>query len=442
MDAPEIIVGLDIGTTKIACLVGRKTDHGKIEILGIGKAPSLGVTRGVVSNIEKTVQSIRSAVEEAESKSGIEIKVVNVGIAGQHIKSLQHRGMITRDSIEEEISQKDVDELIEDMYKLVMMPGEEIIHVLPQEYIVDRQPGIKDPIGMSGVQLEANFHIITGQMAAAKNIFKCVSKAGLEVAELVLEPLASSSAVISNEEKEAGVALVDIGGGTTDIAIFHDGIIRHTAVIPFGGNVITEDIKEGCSIIEKQAELLKVKFGSAWPGENRDTEIVSIPGLRGREPKEISLKTLSKIINARVVEIMEQVFLEIKNYGHDDQKKKLIGGLVLTGGGSQLNHIKQLAEYITGMDTRIGYPSEHLAGDTQKSETSPIFATAVGLLMNALEQQEKNDFESISSEESEVVEDQKGKDPMDKVDLNPMSFSRKSILDRWVEKFKEFLDNA
>ena len=297
MDAPEIIVGLDIGTTKIACLVGRKTDHGKIEILGIGKAPSLGVTRGVVSNIEKTVQSIRAAVDEAESKSGIEIKVVNVGIAGQHIKSLQHRGMITRDSIEEEISQKDVDELIEDMYKLVMMPGEEIIHVLPQEYIVDRQPGIKDPIGMSGVQLEANFHIITGQMAAAKNIFKCVSKAGLEVAELVLEPLASSSAVISNEEKEAGVALVDIGGGTTDIAIFHDGIIRHTAVIPFGGNVITEDIKEGCTIMHRQAELLKTKFGAAVTQTNQENEVVCIPGLRGRDPKEISVMNLANIIN-------------------------------------------------------------------------------------------------------------------------------------------------
>ena len=248
--------------------------------------------------------------------------------------------------------------------------------------------------------------------------------------------------MLSEEEKEAGVALVDIGGGTTDLAIFKDGIIRHTAVIPFGGNVITEDIKEGCSIIEKQAELLKVKFGSAWPGENRDSEIVSIPGLRGREPKEISLKTLSKIINARVVEIMEQVNLEIKNYGHDDQKKKLIGGVVLTGGGSQLKHLKQLVEYITGMDTRIGYPSEHLAGDTQKSETSPILATAVGLLMNALEQQEKQDFESVESQKNEVVEDQKDEDSLKAVNPNPMSSSRKTILDLWVEKFKEFLDNA
>ena len=394
MDAPEIIVGLDIGTTKIACLVGRKTDHGKIEILGIGKAPSLGVTRGVVSNIEKTVQSIRAAVEEAESKSGIEIKVVNVGIAGQHIKSLQHRGMITRDSIEEEISQKDVDELIEDMYKLVMMPGEEIIHVLPQEYIVDRQPGIIDPIGMSGVQLEANFHIITGQMAAAKNIFKCVSKAGLEVAELVLEPLASSSAVISNEEKEAGVALVDIGGGTTDIAIFHDGIIRHTAVIPFGGNVITEDIKEGCTIMHRQAELLKTKFGAAVTQTNQDNEVVCIPGLRGRDPKEISVMNLANIINARMSEILEHIYYEIKNSGFE---KKLIGGIVVTGGGSQLKHMNQLIEFTTGMDSRVGYPNEHLSSNTNINVTSPLFATGVGLVAKGFEK-----FELLKSRNEKI----------------------------------------
>lgn len=383
MDAPEIVVGLDIGTTKIACLVGRKVEHGKIEILGVGKAPSLGVTRGVVSNIEKTVQSIRAAVEEAEAKSGVEVNVVNVGIAGQHIKSLQHRGMITRDSIEEEISQKDVDELIEDMYKLVMMPGEEIIHVLPQEYIVDRQPGIKDPIGMSGVQLEANFHIITGQIAAAKNIFKCVNKAGLEVAELILEPLASSAAVISDEEKEAGIALVDIGGGTTDIAIFHDGIIRHTAVIPFGGNVITEDIKEGCTIMHRQAELLKTKFGAALTQNSQENEIVCIPGLRGREPKEISVKNLSNIISARMSEIIEHIYFEIKNSGFE---KKLIGGIVVTGGGSQLKHINQLIEFTSGMDSRIGYPNEHLSPNTNINITSPLFATGVGLVSKGFEQ--------------------------------------------------------
>ena len=386
MDAPEIVVGLDIGTTKIACLVGRKTEHGKIEMLGVGKAPSVGVTRGVVSNIEKTVQSIRTAVEEAEAKSGVEIKVVNVGIAGQHIKSLQHRGMITRDSIEEEINQQDVDALIDDMYKLVMMPGEEIIHVLPQEYIVDRQSGVKDPIGMSGVQLEANFHIITGAMASAKNIYKCVAKAGLEVAELILEPLASSSAVLSDEEKEAGVVLVDIGGGTTDIAIFHDGIIRHTAVIPFGGNVITEDIKEGCTIMHRQAELLKTKFGTALSNQSQENEIVCIPGLRGRDPKEISVKNLSNIINARMAEIIEHVYYEIKNSGYE---KKLIGGIVVTGGGSQLKHISQLFEYATGMDARIGFPNEHLSSNTSNNLTSPLFATGVGLVAKGFENFDK-----------------------------------------------------
>ena len=441
MKHSNISVGLDIGTTKIVAMVGDKNEFGKVEILGIGKSKSLGVHRGVVNNITQTIQSIQQAVEEAKLVSGQEINEVVVGIAGQHIRSLQHSDYITRTNSQEVISQEDVERLIQQVYKLVMLPGEEIIHVLPQEFKVDGQAEIKEPIGMYGGRLEANFHVVVGQVTSIKNIGRCVKSAGLSMGNITLEPLASSEAVLNQEEKEAGVALIDLGGGTTDLAIFKDGIIRHTAVIPFGGNVITEDIKEGCSIIEKQAELLKVKFGSAWPGENRDSEIVSIPGLRGRDPKEISLKTLSKIINARVVEIMEQVYLEIKNYGHDDQKKKLIGGVVLTGGGSQLKHLKQLVEYITGMDTRIGYPSEHLAGDTQKSDTSPILATAVGLLMNALEQ-ENQDFESVLSEKNEANGDQKNDDSLKAVDPNPMSSNRKTILDRWVEKFKEFLDNA
>lgn len=395
MDTSEIVVGLDIGTTKIACLVGRKNENGKIEIIGMGKSESVGVTRGVVSNIEKTVQSIRAAVEQAEQKSGVEIKVVNVGIAGQHIKSLQHRGMITRNSHEDEISQNDIDSLIQDMYKLVMMPGEEIIHVLPQEYIVDREQGIKDPIGMAGVQLEANFHIITGQISAAKNIYRCVEKAGLEVADIILEPLASSDSVLSFEEKEAGVALVDIGGGTTDIAIFQDGIIRHTAVIPFGGNVITEDIKEGSTIIKRQAELLKTKFGSALASESQENEIVCIPGLRGREPKEISVKNLSHIIQARMEEIIEHVHYEIRNSGYE---KKLIAGVVVTGGGSMLKHTPQLFEYVTGKSTRIGYPNEHLSMATQENITSPLFATGIGLVMKGFEKQDK-----VVKEEKEII---------------------------------------
>ena len=319
MSYSNVSVGLDIGTTKIVAMVGEKNEFGKVVIHGIGKSKSLGVHRGVVNNITQTIQSIQQAVEEAKVISGQQINEVVVGIAGQHIRSLQHSDYITRKNPQEVISQEDVERLIQQVYKLVMLPGEEIIHVLPQEFKVDGQADIKEPIGMYGGRLEANFHVVVGQVFSIKNIGRCVKSAGLSMKNITLEPLASSEAVLSQEEKEAGVALIDIGGGTTDLAIFKDGIIRHTAVIPFGGNVITEDIKEGCSIIEKQAELLKVKFGSAWPGENKDSEIVSIPGLRGREPKEISLKTLSKIINARVVEIIEQVYLEIKNYGHDDQ---------------------------------------------------------------------------------------------------------------------------
>ncbi len=396
MESSEIVVGLDIGTTKIVAIVGRKNEYGKLEILGMGKSESIGVTRGVVSNIDKTVQSIRKAVEEAEENSDVEIRSVNVGIAGQHIKSLQHRGIKIRHSVEDEISQSDIDGLIDDMYKLAMLPGEEIIHVLPQEYIIDNEQGIKDPIGMSGVRLEANFHIITGQVTAAKNIYKCVHKSGLDVNSLILEPLASSESVLNEEEKEAGVVLVDIGGGTTDIAIFQDGIIRHTAVIPFGGNVITEDIKQGCNIIGKQAELLKLKFGSALATESKENEIVSIPGLRGREPREISLKNLANIIQARMEEIIEHIYYEIKNSGYEN---KLIAGIVVTGGGSQLKHITQLFEYVTGMDTRIGYPTEHLAVGSNDIITSPMYATGIGLVLKGFEKIEK----SNRNEKSNVV---------------------------------------
>ncbi|MDP6999881.1 MAG: cell division protein FtsA [Candidatus Poribacteria bacterium] len=431
MEHSDISVGLDIGTTKIVAMIGRSNDYGKIELLGIGKSKSLGVHRGVVNNITQTIQSIQMAVDEAIAVSGINIKEAVVGIAGQHIRSLQHSDYITRPNAEEVIGETDLEKLEKQVYKLVMLPGEEIIHVLPQEFKVDGQAEIMEPVGMYGGRLEANFHVVVGQVSSIKNIGRCIKSAGLDLAGITLEPLASAEAVLSNEEKEAGVALIDIGGGTTDLAIFKNGIIRHTAVIPFGGNVITEDIKEGCSIIEKQAELLKTKFGSAWPGENKDNEIVSIPGLRGRDPKEITLKNLSRIIHARVVEIIEQVFSEIKNYGHEESKKKLIAGIVLTGGGAQLKHLKQLVEYITGMDTRIGYPNENLAGDSDEQLSSPQYATAVGLLMNGLNKVAKRKTQetaAVEQEESpETVETPKPK---------------RSIFERWATTFKDFLDNA
>ena len=444
MEHNKIAVGLDIGTTKIVAMIGRYNEYGKLEILGLGKSKSLGVHRGVVNNITQTIQSIQQAVLDAETSSGMKISDVIVGIAGQHIRSLKHSDYITRKDSDIVIDDQDIENLCNQVHKLVMLPGEEIIHVLPQDFKVDGQSEITEPIGMYGGRLEANFHVVVGQVSSIRNIGRCIKSAGLSLSGITLEPLASSNAVLGIEEKEAGVALIDIGGGTTDLAIFKDGIIRHTAVIPFGGNVITEDIKEGCSIIEKQAELLKIKFGSAWPGENKDNEIVSIPGLRGREPKEITLKNLSKIIHARVIEIIEQVYLEIKNYGHEDQKTKLIAGIVLTGGGSQLKHLKQLVEYITGMDTRVGYPNEHMAGDSDSEVTSPMYATAVGLVLNGLENNKLDETKDLSGETG--PQDSEGEtgpqNPGGESDIEIEKEKKKGFFDKWVENLKDFLDKA
>ncbi len=384
MEQADIVVGLDIGTTKICAIVGMRTEHGKIEVLGMGKAESAGVSRGVVTNIEKTINGIKAAIEEASAKANCDISEVVVGIAGQHIKSLQHRGIIVRNSTDDEINRADVDRLIEDMYRLAMPPGEKIIHVLPQEFTVDNEQGILDPIGMSGIRLEANFHVITGQITAANNIIKCVERSGLQATDMVLEPLASADAVLSEEEKEAGVVLIDIGGGTTDIAIFYEGIIRHTAVIPFGGNSITEDIREGCSVMKNTAEALKIRFGSALADENKEEEIISIQGLKGREPKEVSVKNLAYVIQARMEEILEQVKYEIQTSGFE-KKIRAGAGIVVTGGGAQLKHVTQLVEYITGIDARIGYPNEHLAKTNVDDIKSPMYSTGIGLVIKALQ---------------------------------------------------------
>ena len=395
----RIIVGLDIGTTKVCAIVGRANQYGKVDILGMGKVSSHGgVTRGVVSNIDKTVLAIQEAIKEAALKSNVDLRKVQVGIAGAHINSLQHKGMIIRNDRESEINKDDLEKLENDMFKLAVKPGDRIIHVLPQDYTVDDEPGILDPVGMSGVKLEGNFHIITGQISAAKNIYKCVEKSGLKVSELALEPLASAEAVLSKEELEAGVVLVDIGGGTTDVAIFHDGIIRHTAIIPYGGNIITEDIKEGCNVMKAHAESLKIKFGSALANELSENEIVSIPGIRGREAREISIKNLSMIIQARVEEILELVYYEIKA----SNVKNLAGGIVLTCGGYQLKHISQLAEFITGLDARIGYPNEHLAKGMVDEVKSPIYATSVGLVLRGLAE-ERSQINIVAGSVEDVV---------------------------------------
>jgi cell division protein FtsA len=398
-----IVVGLDIGTTKIAAIVGQQDQYGKIKILGMGRADSQGVARGEVVNIEMTVSAIREAVALAEQQAGVEIKVVYVGIAGEHISSKQNRDIYTLSDPDTEVSDLDIKAMISNMHRLALEPGERIIHVLPQEFFIDGYPVAKTPIGMCGSRLEANFHIITGKVAAAQNIKKCVERAGLQMSGLILEPLASSASVLSEEEMEAGVCLVDIGGGTTDIAIFQDNIIRHTAVIPFAGNIITEDIKTGCMVLKKQAEKLKVRFGSALPQETHDNEIISIPGINGRERKEISMHMLAKIINARMEEIIQQVYFEIRSSGYSN---KLIGGVVITGGGSQLKHLKQLVEYHTGLSARIGYPTEYLAKDTKEDLKNPMYATGMGLIIKGIEEVDEQ-MKSLNKRKAEETFAQK-----------------------------------
>lgn len=441
----EYSVGLDIGTTKIVAIVGRKNERGMIELLGVGRSKSLGVNRGIVSNIAQTIKSIKAAVEEAEKSAKVSIKKVTVGIAGKHIRSLQHSDYIMRENPEAYITEDDIEQLKAQANKLVMLPGEEIIHALPQEYKVDSTE-VQEPVGMEGKRLEAKFHVVVGQMGAIKNVVRCVKEAGLEMETLTLEPLASSEAVLTQEEKESGVAIVDIGGGTTDIAVFKDNIIRHTCVIPYGGGIVTEDIKEGCSIIEKHAEQLKVKFGSALPELEKDNISIAIPGLHGKQDKEISLKTLSKIINSRMEEILELVNTELKGYGAYERSKKLIAGIVLTGGGSNLKHLRQLANYITGFESRIGYANEYVANDKNGYLKGPEYATGIGLLMESLRIKERPSHqvqeEPIKTEPKEKEEQEQEENNIKKE--NPISQhngEKRNWLQNFVDKLMKELDD-
>jgi cell division protein FtsA len=428
MESEKIVVGLDIGTTKICAIVGRKNEFGKLEVLGMGKAESEGVVKGIVFNIDKTVFAIEKAIKEAGDQAGVDIKRVNVGIAGQHIRSFVQHGGITRTSKEDEITIDDVERLTQDMYRMVVPPGSQIIHVMPQDYMVDYEEGIKEPVGMSGIRLEADFHVITAQTNAINNIHKCVRKAGLEIDDLILEPLASSLAVLSDEEKEAGVCLIDIGGGTTDIAIFYDNIIRHSAVIPFGGNIVTNDIKQGLMVLQQQAERLKTSFGRAIAEEASTNEIVAIPGIRNRDTKEISVKNLANIIQARMEEIIEMAHTEIIASGFEN---RLAGGIVITGGGAQLANLKQLVEYMTGMDTRIGYPNEHLGKGKIEVIKSPMYATAVGLVLSG--------FRSLDEREDKYREAKEVVRAVKQKKQTPVGSSSKNFFNDILTKTKSLL---
>ncbi|MFT3979776.1 MAG: cell division protein FtsA [Ferruginibacter sp.] len=383
-----IIVGLDIGTTKIAAIAGRKNEFGKLEILGFGRANSNGVQHGMVLNIDQTIKAIQTALENCyASNPNLEINEVYVGIAGHHIKSLQTRGDIVRQNLDEEISQSEIDRLVADQYRTYIPAGDKIIDVIPQEFTVDNFQNIPNPIGYSGVKVGANFHIITGDKNAIRNINRSVEKAGLVTKDLVLQPLASAAAVMCDQDLEAGVAIVDIGGGTTDLAVFYEGILKHTAVIPFGGENITNDIKTGLGVLKTQAEQMKIQFGSALSDEAKANAFITIPGLRGMAPKEISVKNLANIIQARMSEIMDFVTYHLKQVGLDN--KALNGGIILTGGGSQLKHLIQLTEYVTGLNARIGFPNEHLSGGHIEELAKPMYSTCIGLILKGY-----NDYES------------------------------------------------
>lgn len=382
-----IIVGLDIGTTKVVAIAGRKNEFGKLEILGFGKAESAGVSHGVVMNIEQCIRSIEMAIDKCIlSNPKLEIKEIYVGIAGQHIKSLQTKGERVRVNTEDEINKDDIDLLVRDQHKTYIPAGDQIIDIIPQEFSVDSTPFVLDPVGMSGVKIGANFHIITGDRNAIRNIKRCVDKSNLITRDLVLQPLASAAAVMNDEDLEAGVAIVDIGGGTTDMAVFYDGILKHTAVIPYAGVNITNDIRQGLGVLRAQAEQMKVQFGTALADEANANAYITIPGLRGLPPKEISVKNLAHIIQARTQEILDHVVYHLKQIKLD---KKLHGGIILTGGGAQLKHLVQLTEYVTGLGCRLGYPNEHLAGGHSENLMNPMYSTCIGLILRGY-----HDFET------------------------------------------------
>jgi cell division protein FtsA len=441
-----IIVGLDIGTTKIAAIAGRKNEFGKLEILGFGRANSNGVQHGMVLNIDQTIKAIQQALENCyKSNPNLEISEVYVGIAGHHIKSLQTRGDIVRKTTDDEIKQSEIDQLLSDQYKTYIPAGDQIIDVIPQEFTVDNFQNIPNPIGYSGVKVGANFHIITGDKNAIRNINRSVEKAGLKVRDLVLQPLASAAAVMSEQDLEAGVAIVDIGGGTTDLAVFYEGILKHTAVIPFGGENITNDIKTGLGVLKTQAEQMKLQFGSALSDEAKSNAYITIPGLRGMQPKEISVRNLANIIQARMSEILDFVSYHLKQVGLES--RMLNGGVVLTGGGSQLKHLIQLTEYVTGLNARIGYPNEHLAAGHIEELAKPMYSTCIGLILKGYNVYENNQnvlrgYEVEPKEEvveETVTTNQQGEDVVIRVKKRRKSLKgfMDSIKDGLIDLFKE-----
>ena len=380
----EILVGLDIGTTKIACIIGELTEHG-VDIIGIGSHPSTGLRKGVVINIDATINSIKKAVEEAELMAGCEVNTVHAGIAGGHIKGFNSHGIVAVK--DKEVRPADLARVVDAARAVAIPMDREVIHVIPQEYIIDEQDGIREPLGMAGVRLEAKVHIVTGSVTSAQNIVKCANACGLNVADIVLEQLASSESVLSEDEKELGVAVVDVGGGTTDIAIFSGGSLVHTAVLSVGGNHLTNDIAVGLRTPMTEAERIKQRYGCAMTSRVAPDETIEVPSVGGRPPRVLSRQILSVIIEPRCEEIFAFVSREIKNSGYEEL---IASGVVITGGTTILEHMPELAEEVLGMPVRRGLPKG--VGGLVDVVRNPKFATGVGLVLFAAKNQEQNLF--------------------------------------------------
>ena len=387
----NLIVGLDIGTSKVAAIVGEATIDGDIEVIGIGSTPSRGLKKGVVVNLESTVLSIRRAVEEAELMAGCQIQSVYAGIAGSHIKSLNSHGIVAIK--DKEVTQYDIDRVIDSARAVAIPADQKILHILPQEFVIDQQEGIKEPIGMSGIRLESKVHMVTGSVSAAQNIIKCIRRCGLEVDDIVLEQLASCSSVLSDDEKELGVCLIDIGGGTTDIAIFCDGAIKHTAVIPIAGDQVTNDIAVALRTPTLNAEEIKCKYACALTQLARADESIEVPSIGDRPPRQISRQNLAEIIEPRYEELMLLVQAELRRSGYEEL---IAAGIVLTGGSSKVMGLMDLAEEIFHMPVRMGLP-QHVTGLTDVVQ-NPIYSTAVGLLLYGKEHEEKKEMFQGDSE--------------------------------------------
>lgn len=423
----NIVVGLDIGTTKVCAIVAEVQEHdNSLTVLGIGKAPSEGLNRGVVVNIHQTVGAIQQAIDLAQQQSGVAIEEVLVGIAGDHIQSFQTTGIVSIPSPNREITQDDVDRLLEETRKIALPADRKILHVIPQDYIIDGQDGIKEPVGMSGIRMEARVHVVTGLVTAAQNIFRCVERVGMRVRDLVLEPLASSYAVLDDEEKEVGVALIDIGGGTTDIALFEEGIIRHTAVFGIAGKQVTDDIRKGLGIIGAQAERIKREFGHTYYPSILQDETFMIPGVGGRKPMEVQKSLLCQIIQPRMEELLEFALAEIRRSGF---AHRLSAGIVLTGGGALLRGAEELASEIFGLPVKIGIPGGVGRTGLAPEVENPQYATGVGLIRYA---QRHKQYIIIGDDQHQHEQHEQQQEP-----TNGYGDGAISVLDRMKSFFQE-----